>query len=49
MQVLSGDDTFGNLLTFVGAPFRGQETRQLIAQFPGLLQLQAYHTLSSSL
>ena len=41
MQVLSGDDTFGNMLTIVGAPFRGHETRQLIAQFPGLLQLQA--------
>jgi tetratricopeptide (TPR) repeat protein/triacylglycerol esterase/lipase EstA (alpha/beta hydrolase family) len=41
MQMLSGDDTFGNLLTVVGAPFRGHETRQLIAQFPGLLQLQA--------
>jgi tetratricopeptide (TPR) repeat protein len=41
MQVLSGDDTFGNMLTAVGAPFRGDETRQLIAQFPGLLQLQA--------
>ena len=41
MQVLSGDDTFGNLLTTVGAPFRGNETRRLIAQFPGLLQLQA--------
>jgi tetratricopeptide (TPR) repeat protein/pimeloyl-ACP methyl ester carboxylesterase len=41
MQMLSGDDTFGNLLTMVGAPFRGYETRQLIAQFPGLLQLQA--------
>ena len=41
MQVLSGDDTFGNMLTVVGAPFRGHETRQLIAQFPGLLQLQA--------
>ena len=41
MQMLSGDDTFGNLLTVVGAPFRGHETRQLIAQFPGFLQLQA--------
>jgi tetratricopeptide (TPR) repeat protein len=41
MQVLSGDDTFGNLLTAVGAPFRGDATRQLVAQFPGLLQLQA--------
>jgi tetratricopeptide (TPR) repeat protein len=41
MQMLSGDDSFGNLLTLIGAPFRGHETRQLIAQFPGLLQLQA--------
>ena len=41
MQVLTGDDTFGNMLTVVGAPFRGHQTRQLIAQFPGLLQLQA--------
>jgi hypothetical protein len=41
MQVLSGDDTFGNLLTSVGAPFAGNQTRQLIANFPGILQLQA--------
>jgi hypothetical protein len=41
MQVLSGDDTFGNLLTSVGAPFGGNRTRQLIANFPGILQLQA--------
>ena len=41
MQVLSGDDTFGNLLTTVGAPFRANETRELIAAFPGLIQLQA--------
>ena len=41
MQVLSGDDTFGNLLTTVGAPFRASETRDLIAAFPGLIQLQA--------
>jgi tetratricopeptide (TPR) repeat protein/triacylglycerol esterase/lipase EstA (alpha/beta hydrolase family) len=41
MQVLSGDDTFGNMLTAVGAPFHGDETRAFIAQFPGLLQLQA--------
>jgi tetratricopeptide (TPR) repeat protein len=41
MQVLSGDDTFGNMLTVVGAPFRGNKTRDLIAHFPGLLQLQA--------
>jgi tetratricopeptide (TPR) repeat protein len=41
MQVLSGDDTFGNLLTTVGAPFHGDATRQVIAAFPGLMELQA--------
>ena len=42
MQVLSGDDTFGNLL--IGgrrAVSRHDATRQLIAGFPGLIQLQA--------
>ncbi|MBR0897095.1 CHAT domain-containing protein [Bradyrhizobium tropiciagri] len=41
MQVLSGDDSFGNLLVNVGAPFASNETRQLIADFPGFVQLQA--------
>lgn len=41
MQVLSGDDRFGNLLAMVGAPFRSNKARQVIADFPGLLQLQA--------
>jgi hypothetical protein len=41
MQVLSGDDTFGNLLMNVGAPFSGNASRQLIANFPGFIQLQA--------
>jgi CHAT domain-containing protein len=41
MQVLSGDDTFGNLLTAVGAPFATRAARQRMAQFPGFLQLQA--------
>jgi tetratricopeptide (TPR) repeat protein len=41
MQVLSGDDTFGNLLTSVGAPFGGNGARTLIANFPGIMQLQA--------
>jgi hypothetical protein len=41
MQVLSGDDTFGNLLVTIGAPFKSAQTRQLIAEFPGLMQLQA--------
>ncbi len=34
MQVLSGDDTFGNLLVNVGAPFRRQRTRAAHRQFP---------------
>ena len=41
MQVLSGDDTFGNLLVSVGAPFGSNGARKLIANFPGILQLQA--------
>ena len=41
MQMLSGDDTFGNMVTVIGAPFRTHDVRQLVAQFPGLLQLQA--------
>jgi tetratricopeptide (TPR) repeat protein len=41
MQVLSGDDTFGNLLINVGAPFSSKESRQLIANLPGFVQLQA--------
>lgn len=41
MQVLSGDDTFGNLLVNVGAPFGGNGARTLIANFPGIMQLQA--------
>ena len=41
MQVLSGDDTFGNLLINVGAPFSSNASRQLIANFPGFIQLQA--------
>ena len=41
MQVLSGDDSFGNLLINVGAPFASNESRQLIAGFPGFVQLQA--------
>jgi tetratricopeptide (TPR) repeat protein len=41
MQVLSGDDTFGNLLINVGAPFSGNASRQLIGNFPGFIQLQA--------
>lgn len=41
MQVLSGDDRFGNMLAMVGAPFHSYDARQIIAGFPGLLQLQA--------
>jgi pimeloyl-ACP methyl ester carboxylesterase len=41
MQVLSGDDTFGNVLSAVGAPFQESAARQVMAQFPGFLQLQA--------
>jgi tetratricopeptide (TPR) repeat protein/pimeloyl-ACP methyl ester carboxylesterase len=41
MQVLSGDDTFGNSLAFAGAPFAPQNSRKLMATFPGFIQLQA--------
>jgi hypothetical protein len=41
MQVLSGDDTFGNALAAVGAPFQDQAARQLMAGMPGFIQLQA--------
>ena len=41
MQVLSGDDTFGNTLTAFGAPFQDHAARQLMARMPGFLQLQA--------
>ena len=41
MQVMSGDDTFGNLFTMFGSLFDGVEARQIVAGMPGLLQLQA--------
>ncbi len=41
MQVLSGDDDLGNLLGALGAPLRGAEARQILADMPGFLQLQA--------
>ncbi|MET0553573.1 MAG: CHAT domain-containing protein [Vicinamibacteria bacterium] len=41
MRVLSGDDTFGNVLTAAGAPFATHAARDLMAQLPGFLQLQA--------
>jgi pimeloyl-ACP methyl ester carboxylesterase len=41
MQVVSGDDRFGNMLVLVGAPFQDHKARTHLANFPGLLQLQA--------
>lgn len=41
MQVLSGDDAFGNLFTSWGGLFDGAGQRSLVAGMPGLLQLQA--------
>jgi triacylglycerol esterase/lipase EstA (alpha/beta hydrolase family)/tetratricopeptide (TPR) repeat protein len=41
MQVLSGDDSFGNSLAFAGAPFSPQNSRALMATLPGFIQLQA--------
>ncbi|HRO58836.1 MAG TPA: hypothetical protein PK177_06665, partial [Burkholderiaceae bacterium] len=41
MQVLSGDDTFGNLLAAIGALFDDSGSRQVMAGMPGFLQLQA--------
>ena len=41
MQVLSGDDSFGNTITAVGAPFQDSLARATMARFPGFLQLQA--------
>lgn len=41
MQVLSGDDRFGNGLAYVGAPFSVGKARQIMAEMPGFLQLQA--------
>ena len=41
MQVLSGDDTFGNTLVAFGAPFQDASARELMAQLPGFIQLQA--------
>jgi tetratricopeptide (TPR) repeat protein len=41
MQVLSGDDTFGNALTAIGSPFANRKARTLMARMPGFLQLQA--------
>ena len=41
MQVLSGDDTFGNALTAFGSPMHERRARWLMAQMPGFLQMQA--------
>jgi CHAT domain-containing protein len=41
MQVLSGDDTFGNALASFGSPLRDKAARQLMAEMPGFIQLQA--------
>jgi len=41
MQVLSGDDQIGNLLVTFGLPFHDHEARELMAQFPGFIQMQA--------
>ncbi len=41
MQVLSGDDTFGNTLAAFGSPLRNRRARQLMAEMPGFIQLQA--------
>jgi tetratricopeptide (TPR) repeat protein len=41
MQVLSGDDTFGNALAAIGSPFATRRARNLMARMPGFLQLQA--------
>jgi CHAT domain-containing protein len=41
MQVLSGDDTFGNALASFGSPLRDRQARQWMAEMPGFLQLQA--------
>ncbi|MEY4415740.1 MAG: hypothetical protein RIQ53_3033 [Pseudomonadota bacterium] len=40
MQMLSDDDDFGRTLTAFGAPLSGGKARQMIAGFPGLLQMQ---------
>jgi hypothetical protein len=41
MQVLSGDDSFGNTIVNLGAPFKDHEARMLMAAMPGFIQLQA--------
>lgn len=41
MQVLSGDDTFGNALAAFGSPLADRQARRIMAGMPGFLQLQA--------
>jgi len=41
MQVLSGDDTFGNTLVSFGGLFDDAGTRRIMASMPGFIQLQA--------
>lgn len=41
MQVLSGDDTFGNTLVAFGGLFDDAGTRAVMAAMPGFIQLQA--------
>lgn len=41
MQVLSGDDTFGNTLVAFGGLFDDAGTRRVMAAMPGFIQLQA--------
>jgi CHAT domain-containing protein len=41
MQVMSGDDTFGNVLVAFGALFDNGAARKLMAGMPGFIQLQA--------
>ena len=41
MQVLSGDDTFGNTLVAFGGLFDDAGTRRIMAGMPGFIQLQA--------
>jgi CHAT domain-containing protein len=41
MQVLSGDDSFGNTLAAFGSPLANRQARQLMAAMPGFIQLQA--------
>src|SRR5689334_6091532 len=41
MEVLSGDETFGGVLQGLGNPLQEQQTRQILAGFPGFIQLQA--------